>query len=250
VSADSQIPSAAAAFSEHADQYDAQRRRLIPGYDQFYGAVVDVLDRVQGSVVRVLDLGAGTGLLSDAILQAMPDVQIELLDASEPMLRHARERLGDRAAAFHVADMEGALPDGPWDAVVSALAIHHLEHPAQRELFAAVHERLRPGGAFVNAEQVTTAVPELVPGYMEVWRRESLALGASHAELHETHERMGHDRCADVQSLLAWLSEAGFPHVDCVYKTWQLAVVTGFKADRPEGDPLASSPAANSKEDA
>ncbi|HZE05831.1 MAG TPA: class I SAM-dependent methyltransferase [Solirubrobacteraceae bacterium] len=222
-------PAAAAAFSAHADAYDATRRRLIPGYDAFYGAVVEVVRAVDGTVGRVLDLGAGTGLLSAEILREFPEVELELLDASEPMLRHARARLGGAVAAVHVADMADPLPAGPYDAVVSALAVHHLEHPAQRRLFGTVLARLRPGGVFVNAEQVTTAVPQLQQAYTDAWWRECRALGATEAELADTRARMSHDRCTDVAALLRWLDEAGFAGVDCVHKTWQLAVVAGFK---------------------
>ena len=223
-------PAAADAFSDHAHEYDAVRRRLVHGYDDFYGAVVEVVRRVEGGVGRVLDLGAGTGLLTQEIAGAFPEARVEVLDASEPMLRYARERLGDRVGAVHVADMGQWLPDGPYDAVVSALAIHHLEHPAQRRLFAAVRERLRPGGVFVNAEQVTTAVPQLRPAYDAQWYERNRAAGATEHELHAARTRMVHDRCADAPTLLSWLAEAGFANVDCVYKTWQLAVLAGFTA--------------------
>ena len=88
------IPSAAQAFSAHAGEYTAQRRRLIPVYDAFYAAVIDVLRLVgDGGIRRVLDLGAGTGLLSAQVVHAFPDVSIDLLDGSEPMLAEARQRL-------------------------------------------------------------------------------------------------------------------------------------------------------------
>ena len=63
---------AAQAFSAHAADYTALRRRLVPGYDAFYGTVVDVLGLVDGGVHRVLDLGAGTGLLSAARPDGLP----------------------------------------------------------------------------------------------------------------------------------------------------------------------------------
>ena len=70
------------------------------------------------------------------------------------MLAEAQQRLGDRVVAVHVQDMAAELPEGPFDAVISALAIHHLEDEDKRVLFARVHDVLRPGGVFVNAEQV------------------------------------------------------------------------------------------------
>jgi tRNA (cmo5U34)-methyltransferase len=229
------IPSAEA-FSAHARDYTALRRRLVPVYDEFYGAVVDVLGLVGGDGIRrVLDLGAGTGLLSAEIVAAFPGASVELLDASEPMLAEARQRLGAAVGAVHVADMArvgGIRFSGHYDAVVSALAIHHLEHADKRALMARVFDVLRPGGVFVNAEQVSAPAPGLTEIYESRWADECRALGATERELADARERMRHDRCIDVEPQLDWLREAGFQPVDCVYKHWRFAVMAGFKAER------------------
>jgi tRNA (cmo5U34)-methyltransferase len=219
---------ATAAFSAHASQYTALRRRLVPGYDQFYGAVVDVLSLNEQPPRRVLDLGAGTGLLSAAVLTAFPDVSIELLDGSEAMLAEAAERLSGAVGAVHVADMTAPLPAGPFDAIVSALAIHHLTDAGKRQLFARAHDALSAGGVFVNADQVAGPTEPLTAIYTATWERECRALGATDAELDDAHQRMRHDRCADVESQLAWMREAGFSAADCVYKSWRQAVLVGF----------------------
>jgi tRNA (cmo5U34)-methyltransferase len=222
-------PAAAREFSAHAREYDALRRRLVPGYDAFYGTVAELLARLPGGVERVLDLGAGTGLLSAEIAAAVPAARFELLDASGPMLEQARARLGGRIAAVHLADMNGPLPAGPFDAIVSALAIHHLEHDQQRHLMSRIHDALRPGGVFIDAEQVVAPWPEMTAAYEAVWERQCRRLGASDAELAATRERMRHDRCADVPEILAWLRDAGFEHSDIVYKAWRLAVVAAYR---------------------
>jgi tRNA (cmo5U34)-methyltransferase len=224
--------SASAAFSAHAPRYTALRRRLVPGYDEFYGAVVDVLSLSAQPPRRVLDLGAGTGLLSAAVLTAFPDASVELLDGSEPMLSEAAERLSDAITAVHVADMADPLPDGPFDAIVSALAIHHLQDADKRRLFSRVREALVAGGVFVNAEQVAGPTDELTATYNSIWERDCRALGASEEELDGACERMRHDRCVDVESQLAWMREAGFGAADCVYKSWRFAVLAGFKEER------------------
>ncbi len=147
------------------------------------------------------------------------------------MLAEAERRLGTRVAAVHVRDMAAGLPEGPFDAVVSALAIHHLEDLDKRALFRRVHEVLRPGGVFVNAEQVAGPTPELTRSYVENWQRMCRELGASDAELSAAIQRRTHDRCADVGSQLGWLREAGFATVDCVYKYWEDAVLVTVKGD-------------------
>ncbi len=220
---------AARAFSRHAADYDAQRRRLVPPYDAFYGAAADVVTFRRSPGRRVLDLGAGTGLLSEALLSREPELALELLDGSPEMLTLARERLRDAVHAVHVQDLRDPLPEGPFDAVVSALAIHHLEHPDQRRLLARVRERLAPGGVFVNAEQMLAPSPDLAGVYEQVWTRQCTALGASAAELEQTRERMVHDRCTDAASALQWLREAGLERVDCVYRSWRFAVLAGWR---------------------
>ena len=225
--------SAAQAFSAHAAGYDALRRRLVPDFDGFYGAVIEVLERgVVGEVRRVLDLGAGTGLLSEMIAGAFPEAEIELLDASEPMLAQARQRLGDAVSAVHVSDMNGELPPGPFDAVVSALAIHHLEHADNRALLRRVHDVLRRDGMFVNAEQVDGPTPQLTALYAQRWADDCRALGAAEAEIDGARERMRHDRCTDVETQLGWLRDAGFAAADCTYKAWRFAVLLGLKEGR------------------
>jgi tRNA (cmo5U34)-methyltransferase len=224
--------SASAAFSAHAPRYTALRRRLVPGYDEFYGAVVDVLSLSAQPPRRVLDLGAGTGLLSARIAEAFPDTEFELLDGSEPMLAEARVRLGDAVAAVHVADMADPLPAGSFDAIVSALAIHHLTDADKRHLFSRAREALVAGGVFVNAEQVAGPTDELTAIYNSIWERDCRALGATEEELDGARERMRHDRCVDVGSQLAWMREAGFGAADCVYKSWRFAVLAGFKEAR------------------
>jgi tRNA (cmo5U34)-methyltransferase len=229
------VPAASLAFSAHAPQYTALRRRLVPGYDRFYGAAVDALRPLAeggNGIRRVLDLGAGTGLMTAHVAQAFPQARFELLDGSQVMLDEASQRLGDLVSAVHVADMKGQLPFGPFDAVVSALAIHHLEDSGKEELYRRVLAVLRPGGIFVNAEQVAGPTAELTELYDSRWLQDCLALGASETEVAEAIERRRHDRCAPVEAQLRWLRDAGFAWADCFYKEWGFAVLCARRGGR------------------
>jgi tRNA (cmo5U34)-methyltransferase len=220
------IPAASLAFSAHAPQYTALRRRLVPRFDAFYGAAVDAVSALgPRRVERVLDLGAGTGLFTAAVAVAHPAARFDLLDGSAEMLEEAKTRLAGVIDAVHVQDMAGPLPAGPYDAVISAMAIHHLEDDATRSLFARVHEILAPDGIFVNAEQVAGPTPALAELYRIRWAADVAAQGASQAEIAAAEQRRGFDRCRDVESQLIWLREAGFATADCVYKYWETAVL-------------------------
>jgi tRNA (cmo5U34)-methyltransferase len=149
------------------------------------------------------------------------------------MLDLARARFTDGRAGYVCQDLTAPLPDGPWDAVVSALAIHHLADADKRSLFARVHATLRPGGVFINAEQVIGPTPAFTELYGAYHERAARALGATDTEWSDAQERMRHDRCATVEDQLAWLRAAGFADVDCVYRHHLFAVLVARRAPAP-----------------
>ncbi len=220
---------AALAFEAYADGYEALRRQLVPCFEEFYGAAVAALELAGRPLRAVLDLGAGTGLLTRAVQAEHPACVPTLLDGSPAMLERAREMVGP-AASYVVGDLAEVLPAGPWDAVVSSLAIHHLEDPAKRDLFERVHELLAPGGMLVNAEQVLGATPLLDDSYRRWHRARALELGASERDWEQACERMRFDRLATVEDQLDWLRAAGFTDVDCVFRDRCFAVLVGRKA--------------------
>src|SRR5208282_5624900 len=110
---------------------------------------------------------------------------------------------GNARIAVIEHDLAEPLPAlGCFGAVVSSLAIHHLEHERKRSLYAEVFEHLEPGGMFANLEHVASPT-----------RRLHLDFFDAIAEPIENEDPS--DRLASVQNQLEWLRDAGFEDVDC-----------------------------------
>jgi SAM-dependent methyltransferase len=177
-----------------------------------------LLDHVPRHVGRVLDLGTGDGRLL-ALLQRDRDHLLGIgLDGSEVMLKAARERFaGQERIELVEHDLINPLPQlGRFDAVVSSMAIHHLEHDRKRALYAEVFELLEPGGVFANFEHVASPTERL-----------HLAFYAALGEPLE-HEDPS-DRLLDVETQLRYLRDAGFTDVDCYWKWLEMALLIAVK---------------------
>ncbi|WP_339278709.1 methyltransferase domain-containing protein [Paenibacillus sp. FSL W8-1187] len=211
-------------FELAAARYDEERRVLIPCYDDFYGSALKSA-RTDAEKPRILELGAGTGLFSAMLRQAYPSAELTLMDFSPSMLGKARERFAaDDGVRFAEGDMADGLPKGPFDLVVSSLAIHHLPHEAKRRLFRHVRGSLAAGGRFVNADQAAAESPVFDAIYRELWLEEIYDGRIRKEAADASVKRRETDINAKASEQLAWLREAGFADADVVYKFRDFAV--------------------------
>ena len=156
--------------------YDEAIRRFIPGYEVMLEVAAAEIARVDPK--HILDLGGGTGALAEAILLAAPGAVVELIDVDPEMLATARERLtrlGGRAR-FREASFDDPLPEA--DAVAASLALHHVPTmDEKRRLFVRIHDCLRPGGVFVNADATLPAEPDAQESVWHAWAAHLVSCG-------------------------------------------------------------------------
>lgn len=136
------------------DAYPALMREQVPDYERLQE---EALAAVGATATRVLELGTGTGETALRLLARHPRALLVGLDSSRAMLARARERLPADRVQLQLADLQDPLPDGPFDVVVSALAVHHLDGVAKADLFRRVAARLAPDGRFVLADIIVPA---------------------------------------------------------------------------------------------
>jgi tRNA (cmo5U34)-methyltransferase len=218
------------AFNAFASEYDAQRKYVIPELEEFYGAAVWAAESAVTNP-EILDIGAGTGLLSAFMVEKFPAARLTLLDIAENMLEIARQRFSGREnVRYVIRDYSRADPGGPYDIVCSALSIHHLSPEDKRVLFGRIFSALKPGGVFVNADQAEGETPYFRQRYLEYWNdflHQGPLSEAQYAEILKRRDTLDRNEKLSVQ--LAWLHEAGFSDVDVVYKNRTFIVTVARK---------------------
>jgi tRNA (cmo5U34)-methyltransferase len=217
----------------NASEYDLSRRRLIPCYDLFYTTAADLAARTVRDVSSpaILDLGAGTGLMSEFVMQRVGAASLYLLDESTDMTAKALARLEQFKPKLFIQSMTDPLPDIKFHAIVSSVAIHHLPHEEKRKLFECIFQSLAPGGVFVNAEQILGETAWHEELYEEMHIGGARALGSDEEEIRAAKERMAYDKCATLADQISWLRDIGFQHADSFFQSFRFAVYAGWKPE-------------------
>lgn len=169
----------ARSFGSVADAYDRHR----PGYPS---AALDwALAPAPGAAV--LDLGAGTGKLTDALL-ARAGTSVTAVDPDEAMLTRLRTRLPGVDSRLGTAEAI-PLPDGSVDAVVVGTAWHWFD---RSRAVPEVLRVLRPGGVLAVLWNDDDGSVEWVEGYHRALHPEPVPpMGSSTAEDHPEHPAFG-----------------------------------------------------------
>jgi len=186
------------------ERYLREIRNEVPAFDEFEDAVAAATAGTAADAV--LELGVGTGETTRRVRAVHPDAGWTGIDASPAMLARAREAFPD--ADLRVGRLEDELPAGPFDLVVSALAVHHLPSDGKRRLFRRVADVLRPGGAFVLGDVVVPERPQ--DAQIEIDWVVDLPDGAA--------------------DQVAWLQETGF-EAEVVWLHRDLAVIRARRRD-------------------
>jgi tRNA (cmo5U34)-methyltransferase len=215
--------------------------------------LANLIPRPHDAPIRVLDLGAGYGIVTSAVLGVFPNARVTLFDLSQAMLDHARPRLGAYADQLDWTLGDLSTPawveavKGPYDAVVSAAVLHNLRSgPRIAAIYGELAGLLGPGGAFICYDHVSAGGPCIERQFdaLRPTRRhgDEAVRTAAQAAAH------GHDHDADaagaataaapgslrfpggIQAHLEWLRAAGFAETDCFWKKLHQALYGGYMA--------------------
>jgi cyclopropane fatty-acyl-phospholipid synthase-like methyltransferase len=209
-----------------------RRQRLVPHLSDLQDTILRLLPPPSDDEpYRVLDIGTGTGLLVERILDRVPQAKVHVVHDERINLDAARERLekfGDQVT-YELGDYVRVNLDGPYDVAVQEFEANFLENKSKRTLFSAAYAAIRRGGRLISTTQVRGATDDLEEIYVEQWREMARQKGASDTDLEHSLFVSARSRTATLAQHLDWMAADGFENVDCYVKYWRLAVIAGDK---------------------
>jgi tRNA (cmo5U34)-methyltransferase len=220
------------------EDYDIEIRRFVPGYEAMLSEVIGALKEhlPMGVPVKVIDLGAGTGALSEQILHQLTDVEMLLLDADAEMLAKAESRLGVSAALrVRASLMHGSFTDAlpRVDAAVASLSLHHVHERSDKiAVYQNILSSLRAGGVLINADATMPESASLAGPLRRRWAAHLVANGDTESQAFERFAQWAiEDRYYGLDEELDMLKEAGFTELDIRWRQGPTTVIVARKSD-------------------
>ena len=217
-------------FNLIAEDYDSNRRKFIPCFDDFYKNTTEFIASNIEEPKQIVDLGAGTGLLTYFWYQQCPDSKYMLVDIADEMLNVARKRFdGIENISYQIENYIYRLPDIVFDMVISALSIHHLENEDKKKLFSKIYDSLPHGGLIINFDQFCSGQPKMNHWFNSFWESQLAGSGLTDKDIELWKERRKLDRECTVWQEENMLKECRFKIVKCVYSCQKFSVIVAIK---------------------
>ncbi len=216
-------------FNKIAQSYDSERKALIPCFDDFYKIIVELADIKTGKI-KILDIGAGTGLLTQFLLLKYPDAEYTLIDISDEMIGMAKKRFhGNKNIKYIIRDYVEHEFTEKFHIAVSSLSIHHLSDDEKEKLYKNIYNILEDDGIFINGDQFLSPSAKNEKFNMDNWLSKIESTQLSEERKQGAYNRLKLDKTATVQKNLDWLEKAGFTDVDIFYKYFVFGIIYGRK---------------------
>ena len=218
-------------FDGEADIFDSHVMKAVPNYVQMLDALISNMTLEKGAVFSAIDVGCGTGTLAYLLKKRFPNAEIRCVDFAPKMLEAAKHKLkGLNGISFEQADISDYSFSENIDAVVSSLALHHLETDEDKKGFQEKsYKALNRGGLFMNADIILASDKKRQQVCLEKWEEFNMQ-SMTDAQLEDRkHKYETEDRPAVLMNEIDNLKAIGFKKVEIFWRYYNFAVYGGVK---------------------
>lgn len=218
-------------FNNEAESFDTQVQKNISCYNEMLTALINAIPDNKMNP-KILDLGCGTGNITQKALMRFPEAEVTCLDLSENMIEIAKKKLSDyEKIEYIIGDFTQMQIDAKYDVILSSLALHHIPSDEEKEaMYKEIYERLVNGGVFYNADVIKANSVYNEELNDKIAMQEMKEKGITDEEiLQHKQKRDDNDIPTTLINHIKMLENVGFKDIDVIWKHYSFAVYGGTK---------------------
>jgi len=211
-------------------EYTQMLERLVPRYREMLWMILDYIPP-EVEPKHILELGTGTGNLTQGLLNKYPEAQITGVDLSAQILEEAAKRLQpNQTVSFLNEDFRALkLANNSVDLVVSSIALHHLTDAEKQTLLQNIFGWLKPGGVLIFGDQFAGSTAQRYQHHIAHWKAEAKNIPEKEWQLWMEHQEK-HDYHTTIENYMQWCQHIGFTNSDVVWRYLLWTVFITHKA--------------------
>jgi tRNA (cmo5U34)-methyltransferase len=216
-------------FENEAAIFDKLFFKVVPHYEEMLQALVDALPFRKKDRLKILDLGCGTGNLTQKLISVYSLAHITCIDMAENMLKMAKAKFkGDPRVDFWRGDIRDFDYRKKYDAILGSLVLHHVEGKEKPRFYRKLSKALSKGGIFLNIDIFHASSDYLQKRYIDRWKTFMKTSGLPMKKVREMIARHHkEDRPVAFEEELSIMRHSGFKHIEVILKRYNFAVYGG-----------------------
>lgn len=213
-------------YADLKQAYASKIRQLVPKYDEMVELIIELLRL--GEPSAVLDIGAGIGNVSAAVLRAIPEARVTVVEPCHEMFVEAGRNLSGLSGRTELVnqDILDFVPKHRYDAIISNLVLHNIDPDSKRRLIADLVGWLEPGGSFIWSDLIRHPDERLQAHFIEYRRRLAVKAGCPEEVFEKDSRKEAKlDYPLTVEEALHMAHQAGFARASLAWAHDMFAIL-------------------------
>lgn len=216
-------------FKKQTGDYVGLMARIIPEYVFGQKFLCNLIPFEKDKHFKILDLGAGTGGLSELALNKYSNSNSHIFDLTREMIEICKDRFSqyNERVSFQQGDYKSDPIGTGYHVIFAGLTLHHLRDTERKRVLRLLYDSLVEGGIFISREVVVDEDPVVREENYKLWRDFMNSNGEDGEFWYKKHRQKDHP--ISVRNQLSWLEAAGFKRAVCHDQHLNFAIFSALK---------------------
>ena len=206
-------------YDSISKSYTDSIQRCVPQYTEMLKSLFIYINP-EFSPTTILELGCGTGNLTQLIQHRYPDATITAVDISPECINECKSRVNPKNIIYTQSDFKDIdFPENSFDLIVSSISIHHIPDVDKSELFRKLYYYQTKGGILSFCDQFRGETDYIYAKHIEQWKNFAMTQNNNENEWNMwMKHQQEHDYHTTLENHLGWIRSVGYKLVDCTRK--------------------------------